>query len=87
MGQPLTLNCEVTTVRGITSNLNIRWSCDGSVLQETNGILGIIEGNSKVFTDSYIIKQLKPADNGKVIQCEVVINAVGTKGSITLSGK
>ena len=83
VGQSLTLQCEVTTVRGITSRVDIVWSSGGTELQRMNGI----SGNSLVYTDSYTISQLSTTDEGRVIQCEVVINAsppVMASDSITL---
>ena len=34
VGQSLTLQCEVTTVRGITSRVDIVWSSDGTVFEK-----------------------------------------------------
>ena len=79
VGQSLTLQCEATTVRGVTSRVDIVWSSDGMVLRRTNDITA---DNSSVYTDSYIISQLNTTDNGRVIQCEVVINtSPSTMGS------
>ena len=75
MGQSLTLQCEVTTVRGITSGLDIVWrSSDGTELNRTNNVSTTM-GNSLVYTDSYTISQLNTTDDGRVFQCQVVINA------------
>ena len=71
VGQSLTLQCEVTTVRGITSRVDIVWSSGGMELERTNDAIG----NSLEYTDSYIIPQLSTTDDNKVIQCEGVINA------------
>ena len=73
-GQSLTLQCEVTTVRGITSRVDIVWSSNGIVLRRINGTIAATMDNSLVYTDSYIISQLSTTDDGRVIQCEVVIN-------------
>ena len=70
VGQSLTLECEVTTVRGITSRVDIVWSSDRIELNRT--ILTPM-GNSLVYTDSYTISQSNTTDDGRVIQCEVVI--------------
>ena len=75
VGQSLTLQCEVTTVRGITSRVDIVWSSNGIVLRRINGTIATTMENSLVYTDSYIISQLSTTDDGRVIQCEVVINA------------
>ena len=75
VGQSLTLQCEVTTVRGITSRVNIVWSSGGTELERINGVSLTTMGNSLVYTDSYTISQLSTTDEGRVIQCEGVINA------------
>ena len=87
VGQSLTLQCEVTTVRGITSRVDIVWSSDGTELERMNNVLSTTMENSLVYTDSYTISQLNTTDDGRVIQCEVVINAsssVMTSDNITL---
>ena len=87
VGQSLTLQCEVTTVRGITSRVDIVWSSDGTELERMNDVSLTTMDNSLVYTDSYTISQLSTTDEGKVIQCQVVINAspsVMTSDSITL---
>ena len=80
VGQSLTLQCEATTVRGITSRVDIVWrDGDGTVLRRTNDTTA---DNSSVYTDSYNISQLSTTDNSRVIQCEVVINtSPSTMGS------
>ena len=75
VGQSLTLQCEVTTVRGITSRVDIVWSSDGTVLRRINDTTATTMDNSLVYTDSYTISQLNTTDDGRVIQCEVVISA------------
>ena len=87
VGQSLTLQCEVTTMRGITSRVDIVWSSNGTVLRRVNSVSSTTMDNSLVYTDSYTISQLSTTDEGRVIQCEVVINAspsVMANDSITL---
>ena len=87
LGQSLTLQCEVTTVRGITSRVDIVWSNGGMELNRTNGATPTTMDNSLVYTNSYNISQLSETDNGRVIECEVVINAsppVMGSNSVTL---
>ena len=87
VGQSLTLQCEVTTVRGITSRVDIVWSSDNVVLERTENVSSDIMDNSLVYTDSFTISQLSTTDEGRVIQCEIVINAspsVMASDSITL---
>ena len=74
VGQSLTLQCEVTTVRGITSRVDIVWSSDAIVLRRINDTIATTVDNSLVYTDSYSILQLTTNDDSKVIYCEVVIN-------------
>ena len=74
VGQSLTLQCEVTTVTGITFRVDIVWSSGGTELENMNDVSSTIMNNSLVYTDSYTISQLSTTDNDRVIQCEVVIN-------------
>ena len=88
VGQSLTLQCEVTTVRGITSRVDIVWSSNGAELERMNNVSSTTTDNSLVYTDSYTISQLSTTDEGRVIQCEIVINAspsVMGSDSITLN--
>ena len=75
VGQSLTLQCEVTTVKGITSRVDIVWSSGGTELQRMNDVSSTMMSNSLVYTNSYTISQLSTTDDGRVIQCGVVINA------------
>ena len=72
--QSLTLQCAITTVIGITSRVDIVWSSSGTVLRRINDTTATTMDNSLVYTDSYNIPQLNTTDDGRVIQCEVVIN-------------
>ena len=74
VGQSLTLQCEVTAVRGITSRVDIVWNSGGVVLRRTNDTTATTMDNLLVYTDSYTISQLSTTHDGRVIQCEVVIN-------------
>ena len=88
VGQSLTLQCEATTVRGITSRVDIVWSSGGTELERMNGVSSTTMDSLLVYTDSYTISQLSTTDEGRVIQCEVVINAsplVVATDSITLN--
>ena len=88
VGDSLTLQCEVTAVRGITSRVDIVWSSDGTELDRMDGVSSTMMDNSLVYTDSYTISQLNTTDEGRVIQCEVVINVnplVMASNNITLN--
>ena len=74
-------------MRGITSRVDIVWSSNGTELERMNNVSSTTMDNSLVYTDSYTISQLSTSDDGRVIQCEVVINtspSVVTRDSITL---
>ena len=87
VNQSLTLRCEVTAVRGITSQVYIFWSSGGVVLKRRIDISLTTMNYSLLYTDSYTIPRLSTTDDGRVIQCEVVINSstlVMATDSITL---
>ena len=87
VGQSLTLECEVTTVRGITSRVDIVWSSDGAVLRRRNNVTVPPMDNTPVYMDTYNSPPLNTSDDDRVIQCEVVINAtqpVDASNTITL---
>ena len=80
--QSLTLLCEVTTVRGITSRVDIVWRDNIGVLRRRNDTMALddnevsstIVEDVQVYTDSYTISRLSTTDDGRVIHCEGVIN-------------
>ena len=75
VGQSLTLECNVTTVRGITSTVDIIWSSDGREFERMEGVnVSSTTDNSVVYADTYNISQLSTTDGGREYQCEVVIN-------------
>ena len=87
VGQSLTLQCEVTAVRGITSRVDIVWSSNGTELERMNDVSSTTMDNSLMYTHSYTISQLSTTDDGRVIQCDVVINtspSVMATDSLTL---
>ena len=74
VGQSLTLQSSITTVRGITSRVDIVWSSDD--LPQTR-IIGATPNttndNSEVYEYTHHIPLLSTSDNGRVIECEVII--------------
>ena len=75
VGQSLTLECTVTTVRGITSRMNIVWSSDDLELSIVKGInTSSLMNGSVLFTDVYVIPQLSTADENREYLCEVSID-------------
>ena len=87
IGDPLTLDCTVTAVRGISSSVDIIWTTGGRVVRRVDNITADIESDSATYTDSFEISSLSAIDNGREYQCTVVINAnpsVISKDQITL---
>ena len=88
VGQSLTLECSVTTVRGITSRVDIIWSRDGTEVKRMEGVsVSSTTGNMVMYTDTYNISQLNTTDNRTEYQCQTIINSdspvIGTS-SVTL---
>ena len=77
VGQSLTLESTVTTVRGITSRVDIVWSSNGFELERIEGLNhSSITNDSVIYTDIYTIPQLNTSDEGRILQCDSFINAV-----------
>ena len=88
VGQSLILECSVTTVRGITSRVDIVWSSATSVTATINGVAANYSmQDSMEFIASYNIPLLSTTDDGRMYQCKVVINTsppVMATDSVTL---
>ena len=66
----------MTTVRGITSRVDVVWRRNNLIVYSKDGIsISTTTKDSLVHTDWYTITQLNTSDNGVMYQCEVVINA------------
>ena len=73
-GQPLILQCSVTTIRDINSRVDFVWISNGIVLRRVEGVVGEQTENSELtYTNHYIIPQLRPADNNTAYECEVTV--------------
>ena len=71
----LMLQCEVTTVRGINSTVDIVWSNDTEELDRVS-TPPMIVNNLKVYMVTYVITQnLTTELDGAVYSCEAVINS------------
>jgi len=70
------LQCSATTVRGITSRVDIIWT-NGSNTQvrRVNNIAASNMNTSAVYNDIFVIPSLDISDIGGVYQCEVIINS------------
>ena len=75
IGDPLTLDCIVTAVRGISSSVDIIWTAGGRVVRRVYNITADVEYDYAIYTDSFEISSLSAIDNGREYQCTVVINA------------
>ena len=75
IGDPLTLYCTVTAVRGISSSVDIVWTTGGRVVRRVDNITADAENDYAIYTDSFEISSLSTIDNGREYQCTVVINA------------
>ena len=76
VGQPLSLECIITTVRGINSQVNIRWS-KGSNKEELKreNVSGILTMFNSVMYRNYLnISQITTDDDNETYKCEVIIN-------------
>ena len=74
VGQSLALESSITTVRGITSRVDIVWSSDGVELKKTiNANISLTINDSELYEDAFSIPLLSTSDDGRIIQCKVVI--------------
>ena len=88
VSESLTLECNITTVRGITSRVDIVWSSNDMELKRTEGIeSSLIKNQSVIYMDFYTISQLGTVDEGRAYQCGIIINQqlpITVNNSITL---
>ena len=92
IGDPLTLDCTVTAVRGISSSVNIIWTTGGIELRRVDNITADEVNDSAIYTDSFEISSLSAIDNGREYRCTVMINATQPVNSsdlyqLTFSGE
>ena len=75
VGQPLTLECSIAIVRGITSRVDVAWSSNGIELNTVKGVnISSSTNDSLLLTDTYIISQLSTADENKEYVCEIFLD-------------
>ena len=87
VGQSLTLECNATTLRGVTSDTIVTWYTSGMMVRNVSMVNSSTIGNSQVYTDLYTIS-LSTTDDGTVYLCEVFINSssqVMANNSVTLT--
>ena len=77
VGQSLILECSVTTVRGITSRIDIEWSIGNVMLQRIEGVDTTSTASDTVlYQNIYNISEVSTFDDGRVYQCKVIINTI-----------
>ena len=75
VGQPLTLECIATTVRGINSQVDIVWTNvnNGTEVGRTDNVNSSMTNISIVYRDYFNISQLTSIDSGVEYECKVII--------------
>ena len=74
VGQSLTLQSRITTVRGITSRVDIVWSSNGETLERiVEATPNFTKDNSEEYEYTYNIPLLSTSYNGRVIECKIII--------------
>ena len=88
VGQLLPMECIVTTVRGITSRIDVEWSNDGVEVKKTLGAnVSSLNNIFMVYRDLYNVSLLTTAEEGEVYKCKGVINTnpnISAESSIAL---
>ena len=89
-GKAATLECNVITVRGITSRVDIIWMTGyfNTVVKRRVDVTASIVGNSAVYADHLMTPPLSVNDNGRVYYCTVNIIAtsvINSSDNIVLS--
>ena len=89
VGDPLLLECNVTTVKDITSSVDIVWSTNDTEVRRISNVSGKSIGNTLVYSDTYGNKSLlSHNDDGTKYQCYVEINAFpSVKATSTFIGE
>ena len=74
VGQSLTLESNITTVRGIISRVDIVWRSNGIIVKRTMGTIpNLTSISSEVYNDVYHIPLLSTIDDAAVFQCKAEI--------------
>ena len=76
VGQPLMLECAMSTPRGIDSRVDIVWTRDGVEVEQINDVSSNFSSPKVVvYTNIYTIPLLDTYDDDVVYECEVIINS------------
>ena len=91
VGQPLMLQCAMSTPRGINSRVDIVWTRDSIEVERINDVSSNFSSPEVVvYTNIYTIPLLGTHDDDVVYECEVIINLsqpLRIKDNITLDVK
>ena len=75
VGQPLTLQCSISSEVEIPSRVNFMWRSDSlSILRKVEVLTTMY--NSKAYVDTYNFSQLSTDNNERTYICEVVVSKV-----------
>ena len=74
IGSPLLLRCDVSTVKGITSSVDIVWM-DGDGNETIRTLVAADNTTHNIYSDNYTIPALSEKENGTKYQCKAIINA------------
>ena len=76
VGQPLMLECSMSTPRGINSRVDIVWTRDGVEVERIHDVSSNFSSPEVViYTNIYTIPLLGTYDDDVVYECEVIINS------------
>ena len=70
VGDPLLLECNVTTVRGITSSVDIEWSANGTEVGGARDVPGEAVGNTMVYRNVFNGSRLILSKEHDGVSCE-----------------
>ena len=74
MGQSLTLESTIITVRGINSRVDIVWSSNGVELKRiSNANTSLTINDSELYNDTFNIPLLSTSDDDRMFKCEMII--------------
>ena len=75
VGRSLTLECNGTTVRGITSNVDIEWKRHNTIVNTTRVTATTTMNNSLLYIDSYTISQLNTTEHNVSYRCTLIVRS------------
>jgi len=73
VGDPLLLECNITTVRGITSSVDIVWIINDEEVETVKNVSGETVGNLVLYSNVY---SHIPQDDGTFYHCNFKINTI-----------